>query len=127
MEKKKLLIIDDEASVLKVCQMALSKLSLEIETAPGEARAIKLLKEKPFDIVLVDLKLKEKDGLKIIKNARALHPRIKTILMTGTLSSDELKAKIEKAKIDKIIFKPFTIDQLRDVVGGCLFGPPPIS
>jgi DNA-binding NtrC family response regulator len=119
-EKKKLLIVDDEPAVLKVCQMALSKLFLEIETAPGEARAIKLLKAKPFDIVLVDFKLKERDGIDIIKKAHTLHPRVKTILMTGTLSSDELKAKIEKAKIDKIIFKPFTIDQLRDVVKDCL-------
>ena len=119
--------MDDEPAVLKVCQMALSKLSLEIETAPGETRAIKLLKAKPFDIALVDFKLKERDGLKIIKKARTLHPRIKTILMTGTLKSEELEKKVKKIKIDKILFKPFTIDQLRDAVGGCLFGPPPIS
>jgi len=118
--RKRLLIVDDEASVLKVCQMALSKLSLEIETAPGEARAIKLLKAKPFDIVLVDLKLREKDGLTIIKKAQQLHRHTKTILMTGTLKSEELEKKIKKIRIDKVIFKPFTIDQLRDVVKECL-------
>ena len=120
MGRKRLLIVDDEASVLKVCQMALSKLSLEIETAPGEARAIKLLKAKPFDIVLVDLKLREKDGLTIIKKAQQLHRHTKTILMTGTLKSEELEKKIKKIRIDKVIFKPFTIDQLRDVVKECL-------
>ena len=117
---KKFLIVDDEPAVLKVCEKALSVLPLEIETAMDEAGSIKLLKEKAFDGVLVDLKLKERNGLKIIEYAQKLYPKICTTLMTGTLKSDELEKKIKKIRIGAIIYKPFTVHQLRDVVKDCL-------
>jgi DNA-binding NtrC family response regulator len=119
-QRKRLLIVDDEPAVLKVAEKALGILSLETETATDEAGALKLLKDKPFDILLVDLKLKENDGLGIIRESRKLHPKIYTILMTGTLTSEELKKRILKARVNKVIFKPFTVYQLRDVVKECL-------
>jgi len=120
MERKRILVVDDEPAVLKVCVMALERFPLEIVPAPDENQALKLLKEKRFDAALVDLKLKEKDGLKIIKAALKLYPGIRAILMTGTLKSDELEKKIKKVRIDKVIFKPFTVDQLRETVRECL-------
>jgi DNA-binding NtrC family response regulator len=119
-ERKKLLIVDDEPAVLKVAEKALEILPLEIETATDETGAHKLLKNKSFDLLLVDLKLKETDGLGIIRESRKLHPKILTILMTGTLTSENLKKRILKARVNKVIFKPFTVYQLRDVVKECL-------
>ena len=119
MEKKKFLVVDDEPAVLKVCGMALAKLPIEIVAARDKKEALKKLKENVFDGVLADYKLLQHDGLSIIKEARKLYPKIYAILMTGTLKSEELEKKIRKTKIDKCIFKPFTVNELREAVREC--------
>lgn len=116
----RILIVDDEPAVLKVAAIALKKLPLKIDTSADEAQAYSLIKKYPYDIALVDLKLKEGDGLDIIREARRYHPKISSIIMTGTLTSEEFKKRVINARVDRVIFKPFTVAQIREAVNSCL-------
>jgi two-component system response regulator (stage 0 sporulation protein F) len=119
-KKTKLLIVDDEPAVLLVCEKALGKFFLEIKTAGNEIDALSLLRKHHFNAILVDFKLRDRESLEVIREARRLYPDIRSILMTGTLNSDKLEKKVQRAKINRVIFKPFTIDELRGLVRECL-------
>ena len=96
--------------------MTLRDFALQIETCANKAHAIELLQKNNFDGVLFDYMLEDGNGLEIINIAQNLYPKIPSILMTGILDSDSLKKTASSTKINKVIFKPFSIKELRQTI-----------
>ena len=114
-----ILVVDDKPGARKVLQQKLSKAQYNVIEAENENEAIKLLRSKPVDLVLTDVRMKKLDGgMEVLKVAREEYPDVPVILITayGTVSQavqamregaedyieryfelDELVAKIEKA------------------------------
>jgi two-component system response regulator HydG len=71
MSKKKILIVDDEIEMLTSIEKILNlKNSYEITTKQNSADAIKLIKSAKFDLIITDLKMKDFDGIEILKTAK---------------------------------------------------------
>lgn len=86
---KRILIVDDDVSVLKVLQMRLESEHYAV-TAASEAReAKKRLEEETFDIALFDLRLAEGSGIELMKSIRDIDPDLPVIILTayGTIES----------------------------------------
>jgi DNA-binding NtrC family response regulator len=82
-EHGSVLIIDDEAEIRESLQTLLELEGYEAETAPNGAEGLERLGERPFDLVLLDLALPDRNGIELLPQIRALDPQISVIMITA--------------------------------------------
>ena len=116
-ETQKILIIDDEPILLKILSKFLQKLNIPSETAELGKKGLELFKKNPliFSYVFIDYNLPELSPKEIISEIRTLNPDIKIILSTG-YSVEEIKRELQPIKIDGTLQKPFTFDDVKNVL-----------
>ena len=79
----RVLLVDDEAAVLRVLERALRKAGMEPVSASSGEKALELLTGQHFDAALIDKNLQGMDGVEVIRHARKRQPQCACILMTG--------------------------------------------
>ena len=114
---KRLLVIDDEESMLTAVSKVLRHAGGEVKTATGFAEAIMLLSEKDagFDAVLTDLRMPLASGKSILGLMKTTYPEVPVLIMSAYWT-DELKAECKYIGTDRFINKPVQAAQLLDCV-----------
>lgn len=122
MKAVKVLVVDDEKIAARNLQYILSKEGYTVEVALSGPEAVKMLEaeaENGYDLVLTDLRMPEVDGMQILATARALHPDVEVIMVTGFATvSSALEAV--KAGAYHYLAKPYNISEVRLVVRDAL-------
>src|SRR3954447_17806451 len=77
------LIIDDEAEIRESLQTLLEFEGYEVETAANGAQGLSKVSDRPFDLVLLDLALPDRNGLELLPEIRAIDPQISVIMITA--------------------------------------------
>ena len=108
-EKKRILVVDDDANILRVFKSILEKEGYIVETAETGKDAIKKIKKENFDVWLVDVKLPDMDGTDLLLK-KADSEAIK-IIVTG-FSSEEVGKKAADYGADDFLVKPVKPDEL---------------
>ena len=108
---KKILIVDDESVVRNGISRALEESNISVATASGGYEALDILKEQTFDLVLLDIKMQDLDGLSVLKEIKSLYPRLNVIMITGYPTIDTAVHCIKIGAVDYLI-KPFRLDDL---------------
>ena len=83
MEKKRILVVDDEEIVRYSLVNILRNHGYEVEDVPSAEEALKLLYEKQYHLVLTDLVLEGMGGLELLENVKVISPRTLVIVITG--------------------------------------------
>ncbi|MDR3256546.1 MAG: response regulator [Endomicrobium sp.] len=112
MDKKKVLIIDDDMTFLESIELVLISRQFDIvKASTGEFLFEILTIEKP-DLILLDINLPNKNGFELLESIRANSEfkRLPVIMITGDVTTHIDKAFSEGA--DDCIFKPVDIDEL---------------
>jgi len=78
-----ILIIDDEAEIRESLQTLLEFEGYEVEAAANGAQGLSKLGDRPFDLVLLDLAMPDRNGLELLPEIRALDPQISVIMITA--------------------------------------------
>ena len=78
-----ILIVDDDETILKVISRFLSDLGYKVDTTASGTRAIEKEREKRYDLVLLDLKLPDMDGLGVLKTLKKEDSLISVLIITG--------------------------------------------
>ena len=104
-----------EALGARVIARSLKDLGIEL----GERAVryhLKLMDERPFDVIITDLKMSSMGGMEVLRRIKAIHPDTMVIVITGyaTVSS---AVEVMKLGACDYLPKPFTPDELRGVVG----------
>ena len=83
--KKRILFVDDEPLVLKGLQRTLRKRRAEWETAFASTgkEALEILDQQSMDVIVSDLKMPEMDGMRLLTEVKARHPRVVRIILSG--------------------------------------------
>lgn len=110
-----LLIVDDEKIIRDGIQRILAKEKIEITKAENGLAAWEIVQRHPFDLLLVDLKMPQMDGMELLKRVKGDYPDQIVIIITGH-GTIEAAVEAMKAGAYDFITKPFTPDQLRIVV-----------
>ncbi|MBI4246414.1 MAG: response regulator [Candidatus Rokubacteria bacterium] len=113
--KGKILIVDDAGEVVVLCVNMLQSLGYTVRGASRGDQALELIRQEPFDLVIVDYKMPEMNGFEVFEQARALRPDMKFMLLTGHGTSDVVEDATDMG-FDAILLKPFTREQLRGAV-----------
>ncbi len=110
--KKCILAVDDSAIILTRISNTLSK-DYEVVTVNSGMRALRYLKEEKPDLILMDIKMAQMDGIETLREIRTMEDRadIPVIMLTGVEDKDVV---VESARlgIDDYILKPFYSDEL---------------
>ncbi|MCA9039931.1 MAG: sigma-54-dependent Fis family transcriptional regulator, partial [Planctomycetaceae bacterium] len=112
----KLLVIDDEASILHAFKRAFDEDDIELLTAETAAEGETLVAEASPDVVVLDLRLPDKSGLDCFNRIREIDPRTPVIFITGH-GTVETAIEATKAGAYDYLFKPLELDQLKELIG----------
>jgi DNA-binding NtrC family response regulator len=107
--RRRLLLVDDEAEILKLLTMAFH--DFEVATALNVESAIDLLGTRPFDVIITDIKMPGGSGLTLIDQAASMCPGIAVFVMTG-----HHQEPAPNARVARWVFKPFSVSALRATV-----------
>jgi len=77
------LVVDDEPQVRLVLRQKLEQRHYEVGEAANGNEAVRALESKPFDLVITDILMPEKDGLETILHLRKEHPEVKIIAISA--------------------------------------------
>lgn len=83
--KKRLLLVDDEPSVLNVMRAMSLRIDRELEvvTANNGIKALELMKAQPFDIIVSDMRMPEMSGAELLHKVMELYPGTARVIMSG--------------------------------------------
>jgi DNA-binding NtrC family response regulator len=114
-DKASVLVVDDERIAARNLEHLLKKEGYDVCTAQSGAAALTLLEQRPFDVVLTDLRMEKVDGMQVLARCRTLHPDAEVILVTG-YATTESAVQAMKDGAFYYIAKPFRLDEVRKVV-----------
>jgi two-component system response regulator HydG len=118
----KILLIEDDVSFCKLLEKFLVKKSFLVTTAfTAEEAKIKINNEE-FDLIIMDLRLPNYDGIELMSEFKKSHPTIPVILMTGYSDVNTAVKAIKKGASD-YISKPFNPEEVLLVISSALQTP----
>jgi DNA-binding NtrC family response regulator len=112
MPKGRILVVDDEESMGKFMQIMLQKEGYEVTPALSGSEALKIIKQKEYDLVIADLMMPEMNGLKLLSEVKQHDSRIDFIVMTAFASVDTAIEAMKKGALDYVT-KPFKVDEIK--------------
>jgi two-component system response regulator AtoC len=112
---RQILVVDDENAVRTGIAQVLSRQELEVVTAAEAGDALNILAQRPFGIMLLDIKLPDMDGVELLRLLRQDFPDMAIIMITGYPTIQGAVACIKLGALDYLV-KPFRIDELEVVV-----------
>jgi DNA-binding NtrC family response regulator len=111
----KLLLIDDDRNILITLQMRLEALGHRVLIAENGEKGLILCESEMPDLVLLDLKLPDMDGLEVLKKIRTINPWIEVIMLTAVGSIESAVKAIKLGAYD-YLSKPIDSKQLKSLV-----------
>lgn len=111
MEGIRMLLVDDEDDFRITLANRLKLRKIDITDAASGSEAINLVKEKSFDVAVIDVKMPGIDGIETLAEIKKIDPSIEVIMLTGHAS---IESGMESMKIGAYdyVMKPCDIDEL---------------
>ncbi len=110
-EDQKILIVDDDPSIVDLLNQFFQRVGFMCKTAADGQEAIDLLEKSPFTIVVTDLIMPRVDGLELLKKVKESWPETDVIVMTG-YTKNFTYTDVIKAGASDFVQKPFTLDEI---------------
>ena len=109
----RVLVVDDEADFLTTLVNRLRKRNLEVSGVASGEKALGLLDNEPFDVVILDVKMPGMDGVDVLREMKRKWPLVEVIMLTGHASVQSGIEGMKRGAFDYIM-KPTDIDDLLD-------------
>ena len=117
--KARVAVLDDEGRMVDILCMVLRREGYEALGFGDPHEALKVLREDPYDLLLVDLKMPVMDGLQVLKEARALEPGLPVVLMTAFATVQTAITAMREGAYD-YLQKPFDNQVVKSIVARSL-------
>lgn len=111
----KLLIVDDNPVNLLVARRQLGNFGVDAEQADNGYTALVMLKEKEFDIILIDLHMPGMDGYQLARQVQVEHPATKVVIFTADIL-EEVRMRLAEMGILYVLSKPFNPDEMHELL-----------
>ena len=113
MEKRPILVVDDEKNIRLTMSQSLEPLEIAVQTAVNGEEALQKLHEEPYALVFLDLKMPGMGGMEVLRQIKDNWPKTRVIIITahGTIES-----AVEAMKLGAVDFiqKPFSPVEVRE-------------
>ncbi|MDD4869760.1 MAG: response regulator [Kiritimatiellae bacterium] len=111
----KILVVDDEASVLQSMEILLKSEGHEVVTMRDSEKAAEMIKNERYDLLITDIRMSPVDGMQLIKLAHSKTPPIPTIVVSA-YGSENTEHQSFDLGCTAYIQKPFKIQHVLDAV-----------
>ena len=115
-ETIRIIVIDDEDSIRRRCVRLLTKQGYEVVGTADSRGALEMIRQNPFDLMLVDIRMPGLDGLELMRRVKAHNASIEAVVMTAYASVDTAVKAIKLGAYDYLA-KPFDTEELLHLVG----------
>ena len=120
MNEKKVLLIDDEASLRRSLALGLMQKGYETELCENGMKGLRLLEsfkknQTPLHYAVIDVRLPDIDGIKLLKVLKFNYPELPVIVITG-YGNETIAADAKNEKADAYLEKPFTVEELTKIL-----------
>ncbi|NPV09742.1 MAG: response regulator [Anaerolineae bacterium] len=119
MPRERILVVDDEPDVLRVCERILVGNGYMVSTVGSGFEAVQLASAQHFDCLLTDIKMPGMDGLDVAEAARSVNQHLVCIIMTGYSTMDTAIEAL-RLGVEEFIIKPFSPQDLITAVSRAL-------
>ena len=108
----KILVVDDEKDMLVLLKRIISEeRDHEVVAETDPSKALMLFQERPFDLVITDLKMPKIDGIKVLEETKKSNPQVSVIILTAYATIETAVEAIRKGAYDYIT-KPFRRERI---------------
>jgi len=107
----KLLLVDNEPNVLEAMQLGLSIQGYEVHVAVNGPEALQIVKEKQFDIILLDLIMPGMNGIEVLKQMKKIGLTSKVLILTAYASHDVVEEALDEGACGYIL-KPSSAKEI---------------
>ncbi len=118
-DKYHILVVDDEKNIRRTLSMILSSEGYQVEEAETGKEAIDRIKRKNFDLILLDVKLPDTDGIRLIDNIKAINPNTFIIMISGHANIQNAVEAIKKGAYD-FFEKPLDRERILISINHCI-------
>jgi len=112
MMKSKILVVDDKKDMLALLRRIISeKTEHDVAVKDDPLKAIQLIQEQPFNLIITDLKMPKMDGIALLNEAKRIQPSVAVIIMTAYATIETAVEATKKGAFD-YISKPFRKERI---------------
>jgi two-component system response regulator PilR (NtrC family) len=111
-ESSRILIVDDERSMREMLEILLRREGYEVTVAENGTAAISLLQQRPFDMLISDVRMPDISGVEVLRKAKELNPSIIGIMITAYGSKESIQEVLRLQAAD-YLDKPFNVEELK--------------
>jgi two-component system, NtrC family, response regulator AtoC len=112
---ERILIVDDDLSLCHFLTKALSQKGYQVSACHSGSQALDAVRNRDTDLILLDNKLPDQNGLEILKEFKRDHPKISVIIMTAFGTTGTAIEAMRLGAFDYIL-KPFELDEISEIV-----------
>jgi len=116
MTEARVLVVDDDRSIVRLCQKVLERANFDVLLGNSAEEALGFLRTEKIDLLLVDIRMPDMDGFELSAQAKQIRPGIAILLMTGHGTVETAITALHRG-IDGLILKPF--DSTAELVEKC--------
>jgi two-component system OmpR family response regulator len=111
MDKFKVLIVDDEEDFLETIVKRLRARGIQVTGAESGYKALELIEDGGFDVVILDVKMPGMDGIETLREMKKKKPLLEVIMLTGHASVESGIQGMQLGAFDYVM-KPVALDEL---------------
>ncbi|HBH01559.1 MAG TPA: DNA-binding response regulator, partial [Candidatus Rokubacteria bacterium] len=115
MEAAKVLVVDDEPSILRLLREALAQWGYQVATASNAREALDALRTDLYDAAITDIRMPEMGGLELLREIKKHDDSIEVIVMTGYPTIASAVEALKEGAYD-YLSKPLILDELRHLM-----------
>ncbi len=115
MAYKSVLVVDDDVGMVETLVDILTANGYDVAAAHSGGAAIGMVNQAHYDVALMDIQMPGLNGIEALKTIRTVAPHLPVIMMTA-FTSDELVEEARRANAVAILFKPFEIARVLDLI-----------
>ena len=110
-----ILVVDDDDSLRRTLALILKHKGYPIETAADGAEAVARVRECPFDMILMDIRMPVLNGVQALKQIMAIRPQAVVAMMTAYALEDLIQDALAEGAF-ALLTKPVEIEQVMDLI-----------
>jgi DNA-binding NtrC family response regulator len=118
-EKTKILVVDDEEVVRLSHIRTLASIHCNVEVVRDGAEALRVMEQRPADVVLLDLRMPGMDGMGVLKAIKQRWPETEVVIITGYPTVETAKEAVRLGAYDYLA-KPVGPDDVINVANGAM-------
>lgn len=122
---RRVLVVDDEASIRELLSKTLALAEYEVDTVPDGNTALARLRDgHDYDLIFADLKMPGMDGLMLVRQVKRIRPELPVVIITG-FSTEGSAIEALNLGVSGYLTKPFRVPQVLAAAAKALGAPAP--